>query len=448
MALAVTAVATVTVIAVIMAVPLGVITGMYAGPVCPIPPDVASGNNAFAVDFYRQLSGDDDGSNILFSPVGVYLASSMLYDGIVLYDPPPAMDDSFGFATDEDSRHRSVASLTNAVDRNHLGADLTVANALWIAHLFNPHEKYLDTVRNLYGATAEKVYFDVYGETEDSSWFGGDPTENVGFPDDGRYVVHGVKKANDWASGVTGGKIPEVLVGKDVNLGTSMVLTSVASFVGSWEAQFLEEGTAASRFYKDDTQSVTVDFMNMRGDFCYAHSDSTHMLLLPYEDERLSMLVMLPDDTSDINSLGKSISEERIFLWVDNLEVHDVKVSMPKFEIGTRYTLTDKFQSMIRSYNHLDALSAVSDESYLMDEVITISGIPIPRTVHLSLSSHDAYVAVSEGDARAAPDAFAPKPDTSAPVTYFNADRPFVFVIYDEESGAILFMGRVSDPVS
>ena len=96
----------------------------------------------------------------------------------------------------------TVTSLTNTVDQNYPGADLTVANALWIAHLFDFHEEYLATVRNLYGATAEEVYFDVYDEGDFPSFLDG-PTENAGFQEDGGYAIHGVKKANDWASRVT-----------------------------------------------------------------------------------------------------------------------------------------------------------------------------------------------------------------------------------------------------
>ena len=381
-----------------------------------IPKSVADANNAFAIDFYRQVSDSEihENKNIFFSPASMYVAFSILYEG-ARENTATQMLQVFGFEPDAVLRHNATAHALASLNREDPHATLNMANALWIANWFSPYDSYLDIARTIYLATAEMVAF----TAED-----------------------GVKKINSWASEKTQGKIDKVVEPKDVSKATTaMVITNAIYFKGTWLAQFPEEDTKESTFYKSDTESVDTDFMKVRGMFDYAHSDGAQVVRMPYKGDRLSMLVVLPDGTDGIKRLDDTVSAGQIERWIDLLKNQEVAVSMPKFETRTNY--------LLNGY-----LSAMGMPDVFSREDADLSGIaPIlspEQNPYVSRALQDAYVKVNEEgtEAAAVTTIIVTIESAQPPPPYFNADHPFMFIIYDEESNAILFMGRVLDPTA
>ena len=148
-----------------------------------VPPQMTESVNEFTFDFYRKLSETDE--NVFFSPVSIYTAFSVLYEG-ARGETAGQMLDVFGFEPDDEARHAASANMMAALNAEDPHAVLEMANALWLADWFEPYERYLDISRNTYLATVETVDFAGEGEP-------------------------GVKKMNGWAAEKTRGKITGVL---------------------------------------------------------------------------------------------------------------------------------------------------------------------------------------------------------------------------------------------
>ena len=374
-----------------------------------VPPQIAESVNEFAFDFYRNVSDTDE--NVFFSPVSVYVAFSVLYEG-ARGDTAEQMLGVFGFEPDDEERHAASANMMAALNAEDPHAVLEMANALWLADWFEPYEQYLDIARKTYLATAETV--DFAGE--------GKP---------------GVKKINDWAAEKTRGKIPSVLSYRDVNNLTAAVITNAVYFKGTWLVQFPEEDTKKGQFWKGEGDGIDADFMHVTDIFDYVDTGDAQVLRMPYEGDRLSMLAVLPREAGDLEKL--ELSAGKMSEYAGMLEPQEVLVSLPKFETRTNYDLKQDLTEM--------GMPDAFDE-----ELADLSGLAnlalLPANLYVGKATHDAYVKVNEEgtEAAAVTTIVIGIESETPPIPHFNADRPFLFAIYDEQSGLILFMGKISDP--
>ena len=376
-----------------------------------MPPRIAASVNEFAFDFYRNVSDTD--KNVFFSPVSIYTAFSVLYEG-ARGETAGQMLGVFGFEPDGAERHAAFANMMAALNAQDPHAVLEMANALWLADWFEPYEPYFDIARKTYLATVETVDF---------------ASENP----------PGVKKVNEWAAEKTRGKIQEVLYDRDVNNLTVAVITNAVYFKGTWLVQFPKEDTQEGKFWKGEEDGIDTDFMHVRDVFDYAETGDAQILRLPYEGDRLSMLAVLPSDKAGLEKL--ELSAGKMSEYVGMLEPQEVLVSLPKFEIKTNYDLKRGLTEMGMPYAfaaNIADLSGLANLDFL------------PGNLYVEKATHDAYVKVNEeGTEAAAVTTIVGAADSvPAPPPHFNADRPFLFAIYDEQSGLILFMGGISDPTA
>ena len=374
-----------------------------------IPKDIVTGNNDFAVDFYRQVSDNDN--NIFFSPTSMYMAFSMLYEG-ARENTARQIQQVFGFDPNEALRHNATAHIMASVNQDDPHATLNLANAIWIADWFAPYDSYTDIIRNTYLASAEKVDFMDKND--------------------------GIKRINKWASENTQGKIDKVIIKKDVNKDTAMVINSAIYFKGTWLTQFPAEDTKKSDFYGNGAESTSTDFMNVHNMFDYSSMDGVQVLRMPYDGGRLSMLILLPHDADGIRQLEETLSAGQIERWMAGLRNQEVTVSVPKFETRVNYKLNELLIAMGME----DAFNPRSAN------LTGIAKVEPDRNLYVDKASQDAYVKVNEeGTEAAAVTTIVVMADSlPPPPPRFIADHPFIFIIQDDESGIILFMGRVSDP--
>jgi serpin B len=372
--------------------------------------NIAATSNKFAIDFYRQIS--DTPENIFFSPVSMYLAFSILYEGAG-ENTAQQIQDVFGFEPDKDARHNSVSHFISSINQDDPHIELNTANALWIADWFEPYDSYTSVARETYLSTAEKVDF---LDADD-----------------------GVKKINQWASDNTNGKIDKVITPDNVDSLTSMVINNAIYFKGTWKTQFPEDDTAESTFWKNSEDSVDVDFMTVLGRFDFGLLDNARMLKMPYDGDRLSMLVILPDDTDGLKQLEDSISHEQIRQWTQNLyNQREVLVSIPKFQIAEKYILNEPLMN-------LGMPDVFSPDNANLGGIADISS---GNNLYVTAAIQDTFIDVNEEgtEAAAVTTIISARESLPPPPPRFNADHPFLFIIQDDESGTILFMGKISDP--
>jgi len=372
-----------------------------------IPPGTAAANNEFAVGIYGQLSGGE--GNVFFSPTSMYAAFSMLYEG-ARGETAAQIRDAFGFEPEDAARHEAAAYLLSSLNRGDGHSVLEVANSLWIDKDFDIYDSYVDIVRDMYLADAERVDF------EDTSDRGA------------------VERINGWAGEKTRGKIPEVLSQDDVDGGTAAAILNAVYFKGTWVTQFPPEDTSESKFWKNTADGTDAEFMNVLGSFGYGVHDGVQVLRMPYQGDRLSMLAVLPPERDGIGQLEENLSTDLLREWRDALQETEVAVSFPKFEARTAYDLIGHLQS-------LGVVDVFDDVAADLSGIVDVDS----GNLYVEKAAHGAYVQVNEGGTEAAAATTITMYVTAVPPS-FTADHPFLFVIQDDESGAILFMGRVSDP--
>ena len=362
-----------------------------------IPGHVASGNNDFAIDLYRQLP--NNGTNVFFSPISIYVAMSMLYEG-ANPDAAAQIQNTFGFDPDLNARYNDTAHMLSSLNREDPHATLAMANALWDASGAISDE-YVNTISDAYLGTVEAVS-----------------------------ISDGHKRINQWASDNTNGKIDGV-VGPLHPL-TLLVLTNAIYFKGTWATQFDPEDT---RPYDFDTGNgmVSADMMSVYGRFDYADTGSEQVLRMPYDGDRLSMLVVLPRGTDGIDSLEERLSADQIKKWQEALRNKNVVVDFPKFETESTYILNDPLMQL--------GVTGVFGQGSLPG---------INPKAGVSVVKQDGYVNVNEEgtEAAAVTTIVVLTESVPPPPPRFVADHPFIYFIIDDESSTILFMGKVTDPTA
>ena len=393
-------------------------TGSAPAPGTPVDPPSSpaayeSSVNAFAFDLYRAVAADgkEDGRNIFLSPASIHTAFSVLYEG-ARGNTAGQLLDAFGFEPDRGARHAVVAAAAASIGRGDGHSDLSLANALWVAEWFAPYDTYLEAARG-----------DAYGATVDT----------VDFADE----ADAVPKINAWASDNTGGMIEEVITQGDVNDLTAMVITNAIYFKGTWATPFPEDSTRPNTFTREDGSAVPADFMEVTAEFDHAAYDGYQVLRMPYRGDRLSMIVVLPGEPDGLGRLAGGLSAATLDGWIAGTERREVQVVMPRFEAKTNYDL----EGVLGALGVTDAF-----DKNLAD--LTGIGETKKGRLYVHKASHDAYVSVDEKgtEAAAVTTAVIPTVEARPPPPRFVADHPFLFIIHDGETGATLFMGRLSDP--
>ena len=175
-----------------------------------------------------------------------------------------------------------MSSAAASLGRGDGSSELSLANALWPAKWFVPYDSYLEAARGAYGATVDAVDF-----TDESD---------------------AVPRINAWASDNTNGLIDNVITPNAVDSSTAMVITNAIYFKGTWITQFDEGYTREDAFTRADGSTMLVDFMEVTAGFDYAAYDGYQVLRMPYEGDRLSMLVVLPDKPGGLARLAEGLS--------------------------------------------------------------------------------------------------------------------------------------------
>jgi serine protease inhibitor len=383
----------------------------------------AEGSNQFAFDLYSRLRETD--GNLVVSPVSVATALGMVLGGArgdtekeiaaVLHVPDLKSDQALAAAAD----------LQN--DLNGRGEErpfeLAIANRLWAQTDKQIRQPYADMVRQHFGAEMGRVDF-------------------TGAPE------AAVNEINAWAARATRDKIPAALDRDHINDMTRLVLVNAVYFLGKWQAPFKQRHTHPRDFYRSADDKLEVPTMFKDGYFGFRHVDGQKILRMPYKGEELSMIFLLPDEIDGIDLLESQLTREKLRDWTSDLESTDVLVWLPKFkftadlELNGALALSGMPSAFDPATADLSGIDGIPPNSPNRDE-----GLCIQHVIHRAIIEVD-----EEGTEAAATTAItktmtADKGNTPPPKE-FRADRPFLFLIQHEPTGAILFLGRVTDPTS
>jgi len=371
----------------------------------------ALANNRFALDLYRELARK--GNNVFFSPWSLSSALAMTYEG-ARGSTSEEMRSVFYFSDNDSLRRESFSALDRRINANDSGYTLSTANALWVDSGLSLLDNYEALVHDTYLARADNLDFRTA-------------------PEEARQTI------NHWVKQKTAGKIVDLIPVGHVDSLTRLVLTNAIYFNGTWRKTFDPSLTRDEDFFTEDGRAVKVPMMRQDDDetrFNYLETGGLQVLEMPYAGGRLSVMILLPHD-QDIASLERSLSSEDLDRWRDSLEERRVDVYLPRFKLKANYFLAE----ILADLGMPTAFSNMAD----------FTGISPDRPLFISQVIHQAYVDVNEQGTEAAAatavemaECIGAVEEPEIPI--FRADHPFLFLIVDDETGCILFLGRLSDP--
>ena len=300
---------------------------------------------------------------------------------------------------------------------------IRVANRLFGDKAYTFEPSYLGHVKTAFGAPLEPVDFRTGAE-------------------DARAHING------WVAQQTQDRIKDLIPAGGVDKKTRLVLTNAIYFLGDWEAPFEKNATQPATFYTTKTDKKDVPTMHDLVTLRYAAVDRVKVLDLPYQTGALALTVVLPDAVDGLDAVEARLTPAAMDKWFGALALGPVKVSLPKFKIEPATSLALR--------PTLDAMGMPLAFEGDKADFTGIANPPNPlERLHVDEVFHKAFVKVDEKgteaaaatavEVAAAPSAVAAKPP---PAAEFKADHPFLFFLRDLRSGAILFMGRLSDPAS
>jgi serpin B len=384
-----------------------------------VPPadlaELVDGNNAFALDLYRLLQAEKGGENLFFSPYSLSAALAMTYAG-ARGETEQQMAAALHFALPQDRLHPAFNGLDlmlasrgeGASGKDDEGFRLNVVNAVWGQAGYEFLGAFLDTLAENYGAGLRLLDF----RTD---------------PEASRRTI------NDWVSDQTEGLIQDLIPQGVIDQLTRLVLTNAIYFNAAWAEPFEAKKTEDRPFYLLDGNPVTVPMMHNSASYGYAQGSGYQAIELPYDGHELSMVVLLPD-TGTFGAFEGSLDGSRLDAILGDLRQQSITLTMPKFKFDSDFSLSG-------------ALAALGMPAAFSSDA-DFSGMDGKRDLFIQEVVHKAFVTVDEEGTEAAAATGVVIGLMAAPgaPTEVTVDRPFLFLIRDVETGAILFLGRVLDP--
>ncbi len=376
---------------------------------------LASDCAAFACDLYAELRASP--GNLVVSPHSISTALAMTYAG-ARGSTAEEMAATLHFTLPEDRLHAALNLLDLELSHRFDGVTLAggapallrVVNALWAQRDLSLQPGFLDVLAVNYGAGVGVLDF------------GSDPQG-------AREVING------WVDEETEHRIPELLPDGAIDEFVKLVLTNAIYLHAPWAHPFEANMTYSGSFTADDGTAVTVDMMHQSEQLSYLAGDGFQALRLPYSGSFVSMWILLPD-AGRFSEFEAGLDQPRLAAVAEGFDTTLVDLTLPKFHVFSEVKLKSSFQALGMTLAFTDAadFSGMCALPLKIDDVYQDADI----TVDEAGTEAAAATAVVLVDAGATP-----SPEDRVE---FVADRPFVFVLRDESTGAILFMGRVTDP--
>ncbi len=372
---------------------------------------VVTANTRFAVAIMQELSREDHESNVFISPLSITNSLAMALNG-ANGTTKEAMTRTLGLEDMTlDEYNEGTLTLLESLASVDEKIQLNIANSIWIREAFAPkvRQDYTSTVTDYFKS---EVYTRPFDQTT-------------------------ITDVNNWISGKTNQKIPRMLESIDQN--DVLFLINAIYFKGDWASEFKEEDTRPGTFYLSDGSTTTVDFMHQDEEFNYFEGRNYQAARLPYGRGKVAMYIFLPDKGVMLDSFVEEMTQPQLDAAFTKFHKRELVLSMPKFKIeyGTK--------RLNEALTNLGMGVAFNWDEANFSRIAPVS---TSQNLYISFVDHKAYVDVNEKGTEAAAATITTVTLSSAtsPI-YFKVDRPFFFVIRDDRTGTILFMGKIENPL-
>lgn len=383
--------------------------------------ELVAGNTDFALALFAELTRPDGpaaGENVVISPHSISTALALTFAGAREHTAEE-MAATLRFTLPDRQLHPAFNALDRAITsrarefppRSEGGEteriELRTVNQLWGQSGYELLPTFLDLLAAEYGAGLREVDF----------------TSN---PDGARRAV------NKWVSDETEARIDELLPPDSIDDQVRLVLTNAIYLKASWELPFDPEATSDGDFQLLGGPTATVPFMQQSESFGYAEGEDWRAAEMPYRGGELSMVIVVPE-AGDPAGFAAGLDAAALRTMLAKLTPEQLELSLPRFQARSDLDLIPPLQALGME----DAFSRSAD----------FSGMTGKRDLFVSAIYHDGFVSVDEaGTEAAAATAVVMLRKGASAAKAFAVDRPFLWLIRDVETGAVLFLGQVVDP--
>ncbi len=381
----------------------------------PVPAEdtkeLTKSNSGFAFDMLRQAA---KGDNFFFSPESLSMALAMTYGG-ARETTAQEMAHALHFSLPDDRLHATFGALDLALaERSAKPVEsgqpfqLNIVNSVWGQRGYAFLPSYLDLLAEHYGAGLSLLDF-------------------ASDPEGARSAI------NRWVSDRTATRIPELVPPGVITPATVLVLSNAIYFNASWEVPFEPRDTTDGVFRRFDGSATTAHLMHQTKEHRYTEGHGWQALELLYAGADVSMLVILPA-RGRFEEVREELDAWGLSAVVAALSTRSVVVALPRFQFRT-------------SVRVKPALQAMGMKQAFVGGAADFSGMDGTKSLFLQDVVHEAYVSVDERGTEAAAATAVVVGRLSAPEpATFDADRPFLFLVRDNLTGAVLFLGQVTEP--
>ncbi|KAL2804635.1 serpin I2 precursor [Daubentonia madagascariensis] len=370
----------------------------------------AQKNLEFAVDLYQAISLSHK-NNVIFSPLGTTLVLGMVQLGAKGKAQQQIRQTLKLQETSTGEEFSVLKSFFSAISEKKQEFTFNLANALYLQEGFTVKEQYL------------------YGNKE----FFQSAIKLVDFQD----AKACAETISTWVESKTDGKIKDMFSGEEFGPLTRLVLVNAIYFKGDWKQKFRKEDTWLMDFTKKDGSSVKIPMMKtlLRTKYGYfSESPMNYQVLeLPYKDNEFSLIIILPAKDMNIEEMEKRITAHQILQWFSEMQEEEVEISLPRFKVEQKLD----FKEALYSLNITEIFSGGCD----------LSGLTDSSEVYVSQVMQKVFFEINEDGSEAAASAGMHIPVImSLAQNQFIANHPFLFIMRNNPTASILFMGRVTNP--
>jgi serpin B len=369
--------------------------------------EIIQAENALAFELFREVNRIREEENIMISPLSVSYALGMTYNGAA-GTTLEAFNDVLHFsdltAEEVNGSYKDLMDqMLNLDDK----VEFSIANSIWYRPGFQVLSEFLQTNNDYFDAGVQEVDFS-------------DPQT--------------LELINGWIEDKTKGRIKDML--DEISSNAMMYLINAIYFNAPWKYEFVKEDTYPGDFKLLGGTNHMVDYMSVTGSFRFTSHEDFKAVELPYGDSAFSMVVILPHPDKKVSDLLAGLDTDKWQSWFENSRYYSHRVDLPKFKYEFKELLNEPLDNLGLG----DAFSPAAD----------FTKITPPGGIYISRAIHQTFIDVQEEGTEAAAATIIEHIDGSSGgehvPTYFKADRPFLYVIKENSTGAIVFIGKVGKP--
>lgn len=369
--------------------------------------EMVKSDQQFAIEFFANVFNEEAAEldkNFMISPLSLSMALAMTWNGAdgetkAVMQKVLKLD---GYTDQEVNEY--YEKLREALLKTDPSTKLAIANSIWTNKNIKIKDDFISLNNEYFNSTVESVDFS---------------------------DANSVKLMNKWAADNTNNLITHVL--DKTNPNALMYLMNALYFKGIWTSEFNSRNTSSKPFYSEDGQTKNVDMMHQKSSFNYNENQTMQIVELPYGNQAFSMIVLLPKEGNKLADVTQELQNSNS--WgnlVSGLRSTQVDLYLPKFKTEYSRVLNDVLEKMGMG---IAFEPGAADFSRMTDADAFISFVEQFTYINTDEVGTEAAAVTVVG---IEPTSY--QPDRTAT---FNANRPFIYIIRENSTGSILFMGAV-----